>query len=102
MKILVINCGSSSLKYQLIDMTDEHVMAKGNFERIGENEAFLTHKVNGNAYVIKKPTMNHSEALETVLSQFTNEEYKVIESLSEIDAVGHRVVHGGEIFNKSV
>ena len=102
MKILVINCGSSSLKYQLIDMTDEHVMAKGNFERIGENEAFLTHKVNGNAYVIKKPTMNHSEALETVLSQFTNEEYKVIEGLSEIDAVGHRVVHGGEIFNKSV
>ena len=49
MKILVINCGSSSLKYQLIDMTDEHVMAKGNFERIGEKEAFLTHKVNGNA-----------------------------------------------------
>ena len=102
MKILVINCGSSSLKYQLIDMTDEHVMAKGNFERRGENEAFLTHKVNGNAYVIKKPTMNHSEALETVLSQFTNEEYKVIDRLSEIDAVGHRVVHGGEIFNKSV
>lgn len=102
MKILVINCGSSSLKYQLIDMSDEHVMAKGNFERIGEEEAFLTHKVNGNAYVIKKPTMNHSEALETVLSQFTNEEYKVINSLSEIDAVGHRVVHGGEIFNKSV
>ena len=102
MKILVINCGSSSLKYQLIDMSDEHVMAKGNFERIGEDEAFLTHKVNGNAYVIKKPTMNHSDALETVLSQFTNDEYKVINSLSEIDAVGHRVVHGGEIFNKSV
>lgn len=102
MKILVINCGSSSLKYQLIDMSDEHVMGKGNFERIGEDEAFLTHKVNGNAYVIKKPTMNHSDALETVLSQFTNEEYKVIDSLSEIDAVGHRVVHGGEIFNKSV
>ena len=102
MKILVINCGSSSLKYQLIDMTDEHVMAKGNFERIGEKEAFLTHKVNGNAYVIKNPTMNHSEALETVLSQFTNDEYKVINSLSEIDAVGHRVVHGGEIFSKSV
>ena len=102
MKVLVINCGSSSLKYQLIDMTDEHVMAKGNFERIGEEEAFLTHKVNGNAYVVKKPTMNHTEALETVLSQFTNEDYKVINTLSEIDAVGHRVVHGGEIFNKSV
>ena len=102
MKILVLNSGSSSLKYQLIDMSDEHVMAKGNFERIGEQEAFLTHKVNGNAYVIKKPTMNHSEALETVLSQFTNEEYKVINDLSEINAVGHRIVHGGEIFDKSV
>ena len=102
MKILVINCGSSSLKYQLIDMSDEHVMAKGNFERIGEQEAFLTHKVNGNAYVIKKPTMNHSEALETVLSQFTNDEYKVINDLSEINAVGHRIVHGGELFDKSV
>ena len=102
MKILVINCGSSSLKYQLIDMEDEHVMAKGNFERIGENEAFLTHKVNGNAYVIKKPVMNHTEALGTILTQFTNPEYKVIDSLEEIDAVGHRVVHGGEIFDKSV
>ena len=102
MKILVINCGSSSLKYQLIDMEDEHVMAKGNFERIGENEAFLTHKVNGNAYVIKKPVMNHTEALGTILTQFTNPEYKVIDSLEEIGAVGHRVVHGGEIFDKSV
>ena len=102
MKILVINCGSSSLKYQLIDMTDEHVMAKGNFERIGEQEAFLTHKVNGNAYKIEKAVMNHTEALETILAQFTNEEYKVIDSLSEIEAVGHRIVHGGEIFDCSV
>ena len=102
MKILVINCGSSSLKYQLIDMSDEHVMAKGNYERIGEQEAFLTHKVNGNATVIKKAAMNHTEALETVLAQFTNPEYKVIDSLEEIDAVGHRIVHGGEIFDKSV
>lgn len=102
MKILVINCGSSSLKYQLIDMSDEHVMAKGNYERIGEQEAFLTHKVNGNATVIKKAAMDHTEALETVLAQFTNPEYKVIESLEEIDAVGHRIVHGGEIFDKSV
>ena len=102
MKILVINCGSSSLKYQLIDMSDEHVMAKGNFERIGEEEAFLTHKVNGQAYVIKKPAMNHSEALELVLNQFTNDEYKVIDDLSEINAVGHRIVHGGELFDRSV
>lgn len=102
MKILVVNCGSSSLKYQLINMKDESVLAKGNFERIGEQEAFLTHKVNGNACVIKKPVMNHTEALEVILEQFMNPEYKVIDSLKEIDAVGHRIVHGGEIFDKSV
>ena len=102
MKILVINCGSSSLKYQLINMEDESVIAKGNYERIGEQEAFLTHKVNGNAYVIKKAVMNHTEALENILGQFMNNEYKVIDSLKEIDAVGHRIVHGGEIFDKSV
>ena len=102
MKILVVNCGSSSLKYQLINMEDESVLAKGNFERIGEKEAFLTHKVNGNATVIKKSVMNHTEALEVILEQFMNPEYKVIESLKEIDAVGHRIVHGGELFDKSV
>jgi len=102
MKILVVNCGSSSLKYQLINMEDESVLAKGNFERIGEQESFLTHKVNGNAYVIKTPVMNHTEALKIILEQFMNEEYKVIDSLKEIDAAGHRIVHGGEIFDKSV
>lgn len=102
MKVLVVNCGSSSLKYQLIDMTSETVMAKGNFERIGEKEAFVTHKVNGEKYVIKSPVMNHEEALKIVLEQLVHEDYGVIKSLSEIDAVGHRLVHGGEIFNKSV
>ena len=102
MKILVVNCGSSSLKYQLINMEDESVLAKGNFERIGEEEAFLTHKVNGTANVIRKAVMNHTEALKIILEQFMNPEYKVIDSLKEIDAVGHRIVHGGEIFDKSV
>ena len=102
MKILVVNCGSSSLKYQLINMEDESVLAKGNYERIGEQESFLTHKVNGNAYVIKTPVMTHTEALKIILEQFMNEEYKVIDSLKEIDSVGHRIVHGGEIFDKSV
>ena len=102
MKILVVNCGSSSLKYQLINMEDESVLAKGNFERIGEEEAFLTHKVNGTANVIRKAVMNHTEALKIILDQFMNPEYKVIDSLKEIDAVGHRIVHGGEIFDKSV
>ncbi len=102
MKILVVNCGSSSLKYQLIDMENETLLAKGNFERIGEQEAFVTHKVNGEKYVTKSPVMNHEEALKIVLEQLVHKDYGVIKDLSEISAVGHRLVHGGEIFNKSV
>jgi len=101
MKILVINCGSSSLKYQLIDMDDEKLLAKGNFERIGEEQAFLTHKVNGEKYVINKPTFNHTDALKEVLDQLLHNEYGVIKSLEEIDAIGHRIVAGGEYFDKS-
>ncbi len=101
MKILVVNCGSSSLKYQLIDMENEGVLAKGNFERIGEQEAFLTHKVGTEKYVIKHPVMNHEEALKIILEQLSHNEYGVIKSLEEINAVGHRIVHGGELFDKS-
>ena len=101
MKILVVNCGSSSLKYQLIDMEDEHVMAKGNFERIGDKEAFLTHKVKDQSYVIEEPVKNHTEALKIILSQLTDTDYKVINSLKEIEAIGHRIVHGGEFFDRS-
>ncbi len=101
MKILVLNCGSSSLKYQLINMENEEVLASGKYERIGEEEAFITHKVNGKKYEIKKPAYNHKEAIEFTLAQFTNPEYKVIDSLDEIEAIGHRVVHGGEIFKDS-
>ena len=67
MKILVVNCGSSSLKYQLIDMDEEKLLAKGNFERIGEKESFVTHKVSGEKHVIKTPVSNHEEALKIVL-----------------------------------
>jgi len=102
MKILVINCGSSSLKYQLIDMQNEEVLAKGNYERIGQGNSFVTHKVNGEKYVLENPVDNHQEALEFMLEQLLNDEYKVISSLDEITAIGHRVVHGAEIFNKSV
>jgi acetate kinase len=102
MKILVVNCGSSSLKYQLIDMNGEKLLAKGNFERIGEKEAFVTHKVNGEKYVIKSPVMNHEEAIKIVLEQLVHKDYGVIKDLSEISAVGHRLVHGGEIFSHSV
>ncbi len=102
MKILVINCGSSSLKYQLIDMETEAVLAKGNYERIGETEAFLTHKVGEQKYTITKTALNHEVALQTILSELTNSVHGVISSLEEINAVGHRIVHGGEIFDKSV
>ena len=102
MKILVVNCGSSSLKYQLINMENESVLAKGNYERIGENESFLTHKVNGEKHIIQTPVMNHEEAIKIILDQLLSSQYGVINSLDEIDAIGHRIVHGGEIFDKSV
>lgn len=101
MKILVLNCGSSSLKYQLINMKTEEVMASGKYERIGEEEAFITHKAQGKKVEIKKPAYDHKEAIEFTLAQLTNPEYKVIDSLDEIEAIGHRVVHGGEIFKES-
>ena len=101
MKILVLNCGSSSLKYQLINMETEEVLASGKYERIGEEEAFITHKAQGKKVEIKKPAYDHKEAIEFTLAQLTNPEYKVIESLEEIEAIGHRVVHGGEIFKES-
>lgn len=102
MKILVLNCGSSSLKYQLINMENEEVVASGKYERIGEKEAFLTHKACGKKLEIKKTAFNHKEAIEITLKEFTNPEYKVIESLDEINAIGHRLVHGGEKISKSV
>ncbi len=102
MKILVLNCGSSSLKYQLINMENEEVIASGKYERIGEEEAFLTHKACGKKAEIKKSAYNHKEAIEITLKEFTNPEYKVIESLDEINAIGHRLVHGGEKISKSV
>ncbi len=102
MKILVVNCGSSSLKYQLIDMEGEKLLAKGNFERIGEQESFVTHKVGGEKYVTRTPVNNHEEALKIVLEQLVHKDYGVIKDLSEISAVGHRLVHGGELFSESV
>ena len=101
MKILVLNCGSSSLKYQLIDMETEGVLASGKYERIGEEAAFLTHKALGKKGYIKRLAPDHKDAIEYALSQFTDDEYPVLESLDEIDAIGHRVVHGGEVFKES-
>ncbi len=102
MKILVLNCGSSSLKYQLINMETEEVLASGKYERIGEEEAFITHKVNGKKYEIKNPAYNHVDAIKFTLEQLTNPKYKVVDSLDEIEAIGHRLVHGGEKIKESV
>lgn len=102
MKILVINCGSSSLKYQLLDMDTETVLAKGNYERIGQDNSFLTHKVNGEKYVLEHPVENHDGAISFMIEQLMHNDYGVIKSLDEISGIGHRVVHGGEKFNESV
>ncbi len=102
MKVLVLNCGSSSLKYQLIDMETEDVLAQGKYERIGEDEAFITHKVNGQKFEIAHTAKNHAEAIDFTLKQLTNPEYKVIDSLDEITAIGHRLAHGGEKIAESV
>ena len=103
MKILVINCGSSSLKYQLIDMETEELMAKGLVERIGIEGSRIKHETIGKEKkTIETPMQDHKRALELVMESLTNEEYGAIKSLDEMDAVGHRVVHGGEDFAQSV
>ena len=102
MKILVLNCGSSSLKYQLINMETDEVLASGKYERIGEKEAFITHKACGKKVRIDHVAMDHTEAIDFTLKQLTNPEYKVIDSLDEVSAIGHRLVHGGEKIAESV
>ena len=100
MKVLVINSGSSSLKYQLIDMETEAVIAKGNCERIGIDGSKLTHKAGGKELVVEKDMPDHNVAVALVLKALTDTEYGVISSMDEIDAVGHRVVASGEAFKK--
>lgn len=101
MKILVINAGSSSLKYQLIDMSDESVLAKGTCERIGIDGSKLTHKAKGLIKVYNDPMPTHQEAIELVMKALTDEEVGVVKSMDEIDALGHRIVASGEYFKKS-
>ena len=103
MNILVINCGSSSLKYQLINSDTEAVLAKGLCERIGIDGSLLTHKTSdGEKIKIENPMPNHTVAIKLVIEALTDTNYGVIKSLEEINAVGHRVVHGGEKFASSV
>ncbi|MBQ2412490.1 MAG: acetate kinase [Anaerotignum sp.] len=103
MKVLVLNCGSSSLKYQLIDMETEKVMAKGLCERIGIEGSRLKHQPDGkDAVIFDDYQENHAVSVKMVLDALTHPEYGVVKSMKEINAVGHRVVHGGEYFASSV
>lgn len=103
MNILVINCGSSSLKYQLIDSDTEAVLAKGLCERIGIDGSVLTHTPAGkDKVIIETPMPNHTVAVKLVIDALTDANHGVVQSLDEINAVGHRVVHGGEKFASSV
>ena len=103
MKVLVMNCGSSSLKYQLINMENEELLAKGIAERIGIEGSFVKHETTGKEkYVIEEPMEDHKAAIKIVLDALVQEEYGAIKSMDEISAIGHRVVHGAEKFVGSV
>ena len=103
MKILVINCGSSSLKYQLIDMENESVVAKGLCERIGIEGSKLTHQPSGkDKFVIEKPMPTHKTAIEMVMEALQDADHGVIKDTSEISAIGHRVLHGGTVYSDSI
>jgi len=103
MKVLVLNCGSSSIKYKLYDMKDQSVLGQGGIEKLGLKDSFLKFKLpNGEKKTIEKYMPEHTVGVELILETLTNPEYGCIKSLEEIDAVGHRLVHGGEKFNTSV
>lgn len=102
MKVLVLNCGSSSLKCQLIDMETKQRIMKGHYDRIGGSRSSLRFNVRGNKVVLEHPARDFEEAIAMILRLLTSEEYKVINSLDEIGSVGHRIVHGGEKFKNSV
>ena len=101
MKILIMNAGSSSLKYQLVDMDGEKNLAKGIVDRIGIDGGKLKQKCNGKEYVVEQEMKNHTEAIEQTIKALTDPEYGALTSMDEVAAVGHRVVHGGEFFTKS-
>ena len=101
-KILVLNCGSSSIKYALYDMTDQSVITSGGIEKIGLPDSFITVKLNGEKHKMQKPIAEHTAGVQWIFDVLTKGEYAVLKHLDELDAVGHRMVHGGEKFNKSV
>lgn len=103
MKILVLNCGSSSIKYKLFDMESKEVLAQGGIEKIGLKGSFLKFPLpNGDKVILEGEILEHQAGIEYILGVLTSEKYGCLKSLDEIDAVGHRVVHGGEKFNSSV
>jgi acetate kinase len=103
MKILVLNCGSSSIKYKLFDMNSNTILGQGAVEKIGLKGSFLKHEdANGNKVMLEGEILEHQIGIEYILGVLTSEKHGVLSSLDEIDAVGHRVVHGGEKFNSSV
>ena len=103
MKILVLNCGSSSIKYALYDMDDQSVLTSGGIEKIGLPDSFIKIKLaDGKKVQIDEPIPEHTKGVKFILQVLTEGEYAVLGSLNELDAVGHRTVHGGEKFNKSV
>ncbi|MBO4549601.1 MAG: acetate kinase, partial [Bacteroidaceae bacterium] len=102
MKILVLNCGSSSIKYALYNMDDQSVITSGGIEKIGLPDSFITVKLNGEKHKWEHPIKEHTAGVQYIFEVLVNGEYAVLKSLEELDAVGHRMVHGGEKFNKSV
>lgn len=103
MNILVLNCGSSSVKYKLIEIKANEVLAEGGVEKIGLPDAFIKFKLaDGSKKIVELDITDHQGAIKSILNTITSEEFGCIKSFEEIDAVGHRVVHGGEKFNKSV
>jgi len=102
MKIIVINCGSSSIKYQLFDMDGPTILAKGVVDKIGLSGSLIKHESNGNKNTFEGEIIDHQAGIEYMLGILSSKEYGCIKSFDEIDAVGHRVVHGGEKFNSSV
>ena len=101
MNILILNSGSSSLKYQLINTQTDMILAKGNFERIGQQDSFLTHKLGSEKHKFELPAPNHEMALNIILGKLTSRTYGVILGIDKIDAIGHRIVHGGDKFVSS-
>ena len=102
MKVLVLNCGSSSLKFQVIDMKNEERIVKGNYERIGGKRSCLRVNVRGEKFEKEKAARNYEEAIKSVLNLIQDKKYNIVSSLDEIGAVGHRIVHGGEKYSESV